>query len=110
MKLEDLPTGITDWSQVPATVTRGASGSATIRTREFGPLRLRLVDYSAGYIAEDFCSKGHIIFVVAGRLLIEHEDGSRHTLSAGMSYHVADDQGAPHRVLSDGGAIIFVVD
>jgi hypothetical protein len=110
LKLENLPTGITDWSQVPVAVASGASGSATMRTREFGPIRLRLVDYSAGYIADHWCAKGHIIFVVAGRLMIEHEDGERHVLTAGMSYHVSDEVGPAHRVMSDGGAIIFVVD
>jgi hypothetical protein len=110
MKLENLPTGITDWSQVAVTVAPGASGTATVRTQEFGSLRLRLVDYGAGYIADHWCAKGHIIFVVAGRLMIEHEDGARHQLSAGMTYHVSDDAGSPHRVMSDGGAIIFVVD
>jgi hypothetical protein len=110
MKLENLPTGITDWSQVPVAVAPGASGTATLRTREFGSMRMRLVDYSAGYIADHWCSKGHIIFIVAGRLMIEHEDGARHVLTAGMSYHTSDEAGPPHRVLSDGGAIIFVVD
>jgi hypothetical protein len=110
MKLENLPTGIVDWSQVAAAVTPGASGTATVRTHELGPTRLRLVDYSAGYIADHWCAKGHIIFAVAGRLMIEHEDGERHLLTAGMSYHVSDDVGPPHRVMSDGGAIVFVVD
>ena len=110
MKIEAVPTGTTDWSQIRPVVRKGASGTATTRMREFGPIRVRLIDYSAGYIAGDWCAKGHILFVVAGRLMIEHEDGKRHLLSGGMTYHGGDDDPSPHRVLSDGGAIVFIVD
>ncbi len=109
MKLENLPVGITNWSQVPVSVVPGESGRATVRTRQFGGVQLRLVDYSAGYIADHWCSKGHIVFAVMGDLMIEHQGGPRYTLTPGMSYHVAD-EGPPHRVLSDAGATIFVVD
>ena len=31
----------------------------------------RLVDYSTNYVADDWCHKGHIVFVVAGQLANE---------------------------------------
>jgi len=110
MRLENLPVGITDWSQVPASAHHGASGTATARTRQFGEIQLRLVDYSAGYLADHWCSKGHLVFVVAGDLTIEHQDGQRYALRPGMSYQVADDDGPPHRALSESGATVFVLD
>jgi len=110
MKLDNLPTGAIDWSDVPASEIRGESGSATVRARQLDDVQIRLVDYSAGYLADHWCSKGHIIFVAEGALTIEHRDGSRYELAEGSSYHVADDDGSPHRVLCEGGATVFIVD
>jgi hypothetical protein len=110
MKLQNLTAGVTDWSRIPAQTQSGASGTTTARACSLGEIQIRLVEYSAGYVADHWCSKGHIVYVVAGQLVIEHQDGNRHSLAAGMSYHVADDEGPPHRVLSDGGATLFIVD
>jgi hypothetical protein len=110
MKLTDLPTGVTDWSTLDASSQPGASGAATIRGRHLGDLQLRLVSYSAGYAADHWCHKGHIVLVIAGGATIEHEDGRRYELSAGMAYHVSDNEGAPHRLTSRDGASAFIVD
>jgi hypothetical protein len=110
MKLANLPVGITDWSQVPASVHPGTSGTATERARQLGEIQLRLVEFSAGYLADSWCPKGHLVFVVAGVVTIEHQDGRKYALAPGMSYHVADDDGPPHRALSEVGATIFIVD
>lgn len=110
MKLSELPTGLTDWSGLSASSRPGARGTATVRGRQLGDVQIRLVAYSANYEADHWCHKGHILFVVSGSVAIEHRDGRRYEVSAGMSYHVADDDGAPHRVTSDGGASVFIVD
>jgi len=110
MKLQSLTAGVTDWSRIPRQTQPGESGTASARTHLLGEIQIRLVEYSAGYLADHWCSKGHIVFVVAGELVIEHRDGQRHMLRPGMSYHVADDEGSPHRVLSDSGATLFIVD
>jgi len=110
MKLDNLPASITEWSSVPASVQLGKPGTATVRARQFGEIKLRLVEYSPGYIAGHWCHKGHIVFAVAGQLVIEHQHGSRFTLQAGTSYCVADDDDAPHRVISEGGATVFIID
>jgi hypothetical protein len=109
MRLENPSPGVIDWSQVPTSVSRGKSGEATARTRQCGEIQLRMVDYSSDYVADHWCSKGHVVFVISGELVIEHQDGCRYNLKRGMSYQVADD-GPPHRVLSDAGATIFIVD
>jgi len=110
MKLETLPIGVTDWSQLPTSSEPGETGTATIRTRNLGEMQLRLVDYSAGYVANHWCFKGHIVFVVAGSMVIEHQDGRQFDLKTGMSYHVSDGAHSAHRALSTEGATIFIVD
>jgi hypothetical protein len=109
MRLENLPLGVIDWSRIPPSSHPGASGTAAVRARQFGEIQLRRVDYSPGYLADHWCSKGHLVFVIAGDLTIEHQDGRRYALTSGMSYHVADD-GPPHRALSENGATVFAID
>lgn len=107
--MADIPFGTTDWSQVPATEHPGETGSATWRTREFGGIRVRMVDYSPGYLADHWCSKGHILLCLDGRLDTELDDGRRITLTPGMSYQVADGAEA-HRSSTADGARLFIVD
>jgi hypothetical protein len=110
MKLTDIPTGVTDGSALDASLQRGASGAATIRGRQIGDLQLRFVSYSPGYAADHWCHKGHVVLMIAGSATIEHEDGRRYELSAGMAYHVADNEQAPHRLSSREGASVFILD
>ncbi|MGN6387941.1 MAG: DHCW motif cupin fold protein [Burkholderiaceae bacterium] len=109
MNLRDMPFGVTDWSGVEPIEHRGERGIAIWRTRQFGDLRVRLVDYSPGYVADHWCRKGHILLCLDGELHTELEDGRRFVLSPGMSYQVADDAEA-HRSSSPVGARLFIVD
>ena len=109
MQMPDIAFGVTDWSQVECVEHKGATGSAYWRTRQFGAIRVRLVEYTPGYLADHWCSKGHILFCTSGTLHTELEDGRRFTLEPGMSYQVGD--GAePHRSFTDVGATLFIVD
>ena len=109
MHISDIPFGVTDWQAVEATTHAGDSGVATWRTRQFGDVRVRLVEYSPGYVANHWCQKGHFLFCVEGELLTDLEDGRSFTLKPGMSYQVAD--GAePHRSRTSKGARLFIVD
>ena len=76
---------------------------------QLGPIRVRKVRYSAGYLADHWCSKGHVLLVLDGELPTELQDGSSVVLASGMSYHVADDL-MPHRSRTAGGASLFIVD
>jgi hypothetical protein len=109
MRIENLPFQTTDWLSVAPTTHKGDAGEATWRTKEFGEIRVRLVDYSPGYVADHWCSKGHIIFCVDGELVTDLNDGRSFTLKPGMSYQVADDDGQ-HRSHTDKGARLFIVD
>ena len=109
MNMSDIPFGTTDWADVPATEHQGETGTATWRTRQFGTIRVRMVEYSPGYLADHWCQKGHILLCLDGRLDTELADGRVFTLTPGTSYQVAD--GAePHRSSTAVGAKLFVVD
>jgi quercetin dioxygenase-like cupin family protein len=109
MLISDLPFTVVDWSSLPPTQHPGAQGVARWRTRQFGAIRVRMVEYSAGYVADHWCSKGHILLCLQGELITELEGGERHVLTAGMSYQVADGT-APHRSCAPAGATLFIVD
>ena len=109
MNLTDIPFGVTDWSTVAATEHPGESGTAHWRTCHFGAVRVRLVEYSADYLADHWCDKGHILLCLDGELETTLADGRSFHLRPGMSYQVADDT-APHRSVSRTGATLFIVD
>jgi len=79
------------------------------RTRQFGSIRVRMVEYSPGYLADHWCSKGHILLCLEGELHTELRDGRKFVLSPGMSYQVSDNA-EPHRSFTRSGAKLFVVD
>lgn len=107
--MSDIPFGVTDWSRVERTEQKGERGAAHWRTREFGAIRVRMVEYSPGYFADHWCAKGHILLCVEGELHTELRDGRKFTLTPGSSYQVADDA-EPHRSHTDTGAKLFIVD
>jgi quercetin dioxygenase-like cupin family protein len=109
MQMSDIPFGTTDWDGVEATIHPGETGTARWRTREFGGIRVRVVDYSPGYLADHWCSKGHILYVLEGVLETQLEDGRKVTLTPGTSYQVADGAEA-HRSYTETGARLFIVD
>jgi hypothetical protein len=109
MELTGIPFGVTDWKEVVPTEHAGETGVAIWRTRNFGPLRVRMIEYSANYRADHWCEKGHIVLCVAGELRTELRNGRTYSLSPGMSYQVADGTDA-HRSSSAIGATLFIVD
>lgn len=109
MQLNQIPFGTTDWSDVAATEHPGETGHAIWRTRQFGAVRVRMVEYTPGYLADHWCVKGHILLCLEGELHTELEDGRRFVLHPGMSYQVADNA-EPHRSSTPVGAKLFIVD
>lgn len=109
MRIADLPFATTEWSAIEPTEHKGDTGMAYWRTRTFGDIRVRMVDYTPGYLADHWCSKGHILLCLEGELETELADGRHFTLTPGVSYQVAD--GAePHRSHTRIGAKLFIVD
>lgn len=109
MDMKGIPFGITDWSQIEASEHKGETGKAYWRTRQFDNLRVRLVEYTPGYLADHWCTKGHILFCLEGELHTELADGREFTLTPGMSYQVADNA-EPHRSRTTTGVKLFIVD
>jgi quercetin dioxygenase-like cupin family protein len=109
MKMNDIPFGLTDWNRVEATEHPGISGKAIWHTRQFGDIRVRMVEYTPGYQADHWCEKGHILLCLEGRLETELADGRQFVLTPGVSYQVAD-HAEPHRSSTAIGAKLFIVD
>ena len=109
MQISGIPFGTTDWSKIAPTEHRGESGCAYWRTQQFGSIRVRMVEYTPGYLADHWCSKGHVLLCLAGELHTELKDGRRISLTPGMSYQVADDA-EPHRSSTEVGAKLFILD
>ncbi len=109
MQMSDIPFGTTDRTQLSTSEHKGERGCAYWRTQQFGKIRVRMVEYSPGYFADHWCVKGHILLCTEGELHTELEDGRKFTLTAGMSYQVADNAEA-HRSHTDRGATLFIVD
>lgn len=110
MHIVNVPFGVSDWSTIPETSQPGASGTVSQRCVEQGNIRVRMVRYSPGYLADHWCERGHVLLVLEGELTTELADGALHVLRVGMSYQVADGA-APHRSRTGAsGATLFIVD
>ncbi len=109
MEMKNIPFGTTDWSKIPTTEHKGETGMAYWHTQQFDSIRVRLVEYSPGYIADHWCKKGHILLCLEGELHTELDDGREFTLTPGTSYQVADNAEA-HRSSTTIGAKLFIVD
>ena len=105
----DIPFGTTDWEDVERTEHAGETGKAYWRTRNFNNIRVRIVEYTPGYLADHWCSKGHVLLCLDGELHTELEDGRKFILTPGVSYQVADNAEA-HRSYTATGAKLFIVD
>jgi quercetin dioxygenase-like cupin family protein len=105
-----MPFTVIDWSGVEATAHPGEHGQALWRTFAVGDLRVRVVEYSPGYLADHWCELGHVLYVVKGELCTELRDGRTFEMGAGMSYQVSDLGDAPHRSSTRTGATLFIVD
>jgi quercetin dioxygenase-like cupin family protein len=109
MNMTNIPFGTTDWETIPRTEHAGITGMAYWRTRDFAGIRVRMVEYTAGYLADHWCSKGHILLCLTGELETELEDGRVFVLTPGMSYQVADNAEA-HRSSTKVQTKLFIVD
>lgn len=109
MEMKNIPFGITNWAEIASTEHKGETGMALWRTQQFDTVRVRMVEYSAGYLADHWCEKGHILLCVEGELHTELADGRKFTLTPGTSYQVADNA-EPHRSYTNTGAKLFIVD
>ncbi len=98
-----------DWAEVPKVAYPGAEGVAYWQVIQFEGLRLRIVEYSAGYLADHWCQKGHVVYCLEGSFISELADQSRVELTKGMSYVVSDDLSS-HRSMTSEGVKLLIID
>jgi quercetin dioxygenase-like cupin family protein len=104
-----IPFQTIDWTQIPKTFHNGETGIATWQTHFLSGLRVRLVEYSEGYVADHWCKKGHIVHCLEGEFESELQDGSIHKLSQDMTYLVSD-HASSHRSISKNGVKLLIID
>ena len=109
MFIKNIPFEAVDWTKVKSERHNGESGYADWKVKQYGDIRVRVVEYSPNYRADHWCSKGHIIYCLEGEMITELKDGRLIEMRKGMSYHVEEDS-SPHRSYTKNGATLFIVD
>ena len=109
MKMHIIAFATAGWAAVQSKKKSAAAGQAFWRTQTLGDLRVRMVEYTPGYVSDHWCTKGHVLLSLTGELHTELADGRQFTLKPGMSYQVADNAEA-HRSTAPNGATLFIVD
>lgn len=104
-----IPFQTIDWQDIPKTEHKGESGIAYWQTMQFEGLRIRLVEYSKGYVADHWCKKGHIVHCLEGEFTSELENGGEFRLSPGMTYVVSDNLSS-HRSITETGVKVLIID
>jgi hypothetical protein len=98
-----------DWTSVPKVEYKGETGTAIWQTVQFPGLRIRIVEYSEGYLADHWCQKGHIVHCLEGEFISELQNGDKSILKEGMTYVVSDELSS-HRSFSRNGVKVMIID
>ena len=109
MVIHNIPFESVDWNDIHSERHNGETGYAEWKVRQCGSIRVRVVEYSPGYKADHWCSKGHIILCLEGEMYSELDDGRVVKLTKGMCYFVGDNNEA-HRSTTATGCKLFIVD
>ena len=104
-----IPFTTVDWTLVPKTEHKGETGVAYWQTLQFSGLRVRIVEYSPGYVADHWCQKGHIVHCLEGELTTEQENGAAFILRPGMTYIVSDELSS-HRSVTKEKVRLLIID
>ncbi len=107
--MSNIPFQTIDWNTVEKIEHTSETGTALWQTIQFDDLRIRLVEYSGGYLANHWCQKGHIVYCLEGEFMSELQSGESFILSAGMSYVVSDELSS-HRSHSKKGVKLLIID
>ena len=108
MDFENIPFQVINWDEVAKTTHPGTTGTAYWQTLQFKGLRVRVVEYSEGYLADHWCQKGHIVYCLEGEFTTELQDGESFILIKGMSYIVSDELSSHSSVTQNGVKLLIV--
>ena len=100
---------IIDWNKISKSIHNGEKGEAYWQTVQYTGLRIRLVEYSSGYLADHWCTKGHIVHCLEGEFISELKNGGKYILKSGMTYVVSDEISS-HRSYSESGVKLLIID
>ena len=107
--MSNIPFQTIDWNKIVPTKHPGETGISFWQTLQFENLRVRIVEYSAGYLADHWCQKGHIVHCLEGEFESELENGKTYSMSKGMTYIVSDNLSS-HRSVSQNGVKLLIID
>ena len=107
--MSNIPFQTIDWTSIEKVEYQGEIGVAFWQTIQFGGLRIRLVEYSNGYLADHWCQKGHIVHCLEGEFISELNTGEKVKLKKGETYVVSDNLSS-HRSFSENGVKLLIVD
>jgi hypothetical protein len=107
--MSKIPFQIIDWNNISKEEHRGKEGTSFWQTLLYDGLRVRIVEYNAGYFADHWCKKGHIVHCLEGEVINEQENGEKNLLKAGMSYIVSDDLSS-HRSFATNNVKLLIID
>jgi hypothetical protein len=105
----NIPFHTIDWTIIPKVEYKGETGTAIWQTIQFPGLRIRIVEYSKGYLADHWCQKGHIVHCLEGEFISELQSGDKSIIKKGMTYVVSDDLSS-HRSFSKNGVKVMIID
>ena len=105
----NIPFQVIDWNNVSIEEHKGEIGKSFWQTLQYDGLRVRIVEYSAGYLADHWCKKGHIVYCLEGEVINEQENGEKHLLKTGMTYIVSDDLSS-HRSFAKKNVKLLIID
>ena len=110
MKIKNVPFQTTDWNTIKPVEQKGERGTSYWRIFEAGNIRVRMVEYSPGFVSDHWCSRGHVLLVLEGELVIKLKDGRVFNLNPGTSFQVSDEKNNPHLAFTKKRAKVFIVD
>jgi hypothetical protein len=107
--MSNIPFQTLDWTGIEIVEHKGDTGSAFWQTVQYEGLRIRLVEYTSGYVADHWCQKGHIVHCLEGEFISELSTGEKFTLMRGQTYVVSDELSS-HRSASINGVKLLIID
>lgn len=107
--MSDIPFQTIDWTTVEKVEYKGETGTAFWQTIQLNGLRIRLIVYSKGYLADHWCQKGHIVHCLEGSFVSELKTGENFILTKGMTYVVSDDLSS-HRSVAENEVKLLIID
>jgi hypothetical protein len=105
----NIPFQTIDWSAIPKAEHKGETGTAFWQTVQLPGLRIRLVEYTANYLADHWCRKGHVVHCLEGEFISQSEDGQHSVMTQGMTYVVTDELSS-HRSVTKNGVKLLIID